>query len=73
MVDEPPSLEAQQEADERFQVGDRVCVVLGVLSGLSGVVVRPMSDHRYLLSMDGLDEGVHVVVREIALERIIAP
>ena len=72
MVDEPPSLEARQEADERFHAGDRVRIVLGVLCGLVGVVIRPMSNHRYLLSIDGLDEGVHVVVKGIALEREIS-
>jgi hypothetical protein len=73
MVDEPASLQASEGADERFQAGDRVRVVLGVLSGLSGVVVRSISGHRYLLSIDGLDEGVHVVVKRIALQRVIAP
>jgi transcription antitermination factor NusG len=72
MVDEPSSLEAQEEADKQFRAGDRVRVVLGVLSGLSGVVIRPMLNHRYLLSIDGLDGGVHVVVKGIALERVIA-
>jgi len=73
MVDEPPTLEALEESDEQFRAGDRVRVVLGVLSGLVGVVIRPTSNHRYLLSIDGLDDGVHVVVKGIALERAIAP
>ena len=73
MVNEPPGFAAAEEADEQFHVGDRVRIVLGVLNGLTGVVVRPMRSHRYSLSIDGLDEGIHVVVGEIALERVSAP
>ena len=70
MVEEPPSLEPTDGTGEQFRAGDRVQIVLGVLSGLVGVVVRRTSSHKYLLTIDGLAQGVHVVVAPYALERI---
>lgn len=70
MVEQPPSLALGQESGERFQEGDRVRIVLGVLSGLVGVVARRTSNHKYLLNITGLPDGVHVVVSGFALERV---
>ena len=69
MVEEPPSLEPTDGTGEQFRAGDRVQIVLGVLSGLVGVVVRRTSSHKYLLTIDGLAHGVHVAVSPYALER----
>ena len=70
MVEEPPSLEPRDGTGEQFRTGDRVRIVLGLLCGLVGVVVRRTSNHKYLLTIDRMAEGVHVVVAPFALERI---
>ena len=68
MVEERSSLEAGDGTE--FRPGDHVRIVCGALYGLNGVVTRPTSNHRYLLTVDGLAEGVHVVIGGFALEHI---
>lgn len=52
------------------RTGDRVRIVVGPLANWLATVVRLSSRHRCVLSIDGLSEGVFIILPADDLERM---
>jgi len=52
-----------------FLIGQRVQIHRGMLAGIPAVITGLQPAHRYLLTIDGMPRGVHVIVGQDALVR----
>jgi hypothetical protein len=52
----------------KLQVGHRVRIVKGALSGLSGRIVKNYGSGRWLLTLDGLGDKLYVILADDWLE-----
>jgi len=56
-----------------FLIGQRVRIQSGMLEGIEAVIAGFRPSQRFLLTLDGLPQGVHVIVGRDTIERAGQP
>jgi hypothetical protein len=65
-------LEGQEEAFS-VRIGERIRITRGLLGGASGVVTGFNSHSKYVVTIDGWPDGVHVLVNRETVEQASEP
>ena len=67
--DSPVEVQARRSAGH-FEIGDTVHITRGALIGIVGVISGFTTNHQCVLKIDGLADGVLIVVGQDAVARV---